>query len=93
MKDLKLEDYISENVREHIEQLEEDPREIEKKHSFMTQKHSKKDYAKMRELSVADILEAATVEAKTVKFEEDRMDRYQDMVKIEAKKKKKMLEK
>lgn len=35
LKDLKLETYISEDVRAHIEQLEEDPQEAAQKYSFM----------------------------------------------------------
>lgn len=75
-------------MRAHIEQLEEDPDEVAQRHSFMLQKHSKRDYAQMREMSAADIFDVASVETKKVKFDEDRMDRYADLVKIEAKKKK-----
>lgn len=64
LKDLKLESYLSENVRSHIEDLEEDPQESEKKYSFMTQKHSKKDYEMLRDLSVAEIFDVATVKPK-----------------------------
>ena len=61
---MKLESYLSENVRSHIEDLEEDPQESEKKYSFMTQKHSKKDYEMLRDLSVAEIFDVATVKPK-----------------------------
>lgn len=88
MKDLNLEPYLSEDVRAHIEQLEEDPKAIEAREAYMTQKHTKKDYAMMKDLSAKEIFALPVTERKTVKFEEDKMDRYADMVKIEAKKKK-----
>jgi len=53
----------------------------------MTQKHSKKDYANLRELTIGDIFESVQVAPKKVMYQEDKIN-YQDMVKIELKKKK-----
>lgn len=70
LKDLNLESYLPANVRSHIEELQEDPKEAEKKYEFMTQKHSKKDYEGLRDLKMSDIIEVATVKPKQVKFDE-----------------------
>lgn len=37
--------YLSEDVRKKIEELEEDQALIDERYAFMTQKHTKKDYA------------------------------------------------
>lgn len=42
----------------------------------------------MKEMSVSDIFDMSGRDTKQVKFDEDKMSRYADLVKIEAKKKK-----
>lgn len=88
LKDLKLDTYLSNDFRQKIEDLEEDPILVKERYAFMNQKHSKKDYAVLKDISVADIFSSVDSKPKQVKFDESRMDKFQDMVKIEAKKKK-----
>lgn len=88
LKDLKLDTYLSEDFRQKIEDLDEDPALVKERYAFMTQKHTKQDYAVLKDISVADIFSSVDAKPKQVKFDEDRMGQFQDMVKIEAKKKK-----
>lgn len=54
----------------------------------MTQKHSKKDYDQIKKMTVAEIFEAASVAPKQVKFEDSARSKFEDIIKIEQKKKK-----
>lgn len=40
----------------------------------MTQKHTKKDYAKMRELNIKDIFDSVQVAPKKVMYQEDKIN-------------------
>ena len=69
-----------------IEELQEDQAEKKKKYEFMTQKHTKKEYDSLKKMSVSDIFDCYSIEKKKVKFEDG--NDFQDIIKIEKKKKK-----
>lgn len=50
-------------------------------------KHSRKDYDNLAKLRAGDVIMAATVESKKVKYHDDAKSQYSDMLKIEQKKK------
>ena len=53
----------------------------------MTQKHSKKDYESIQKMTVGEIFAAYGTEKRQVKYEDDK-NNFEDIVKIERKKKK-----
>ena len=68
-----------------IEGLKEDPKKVEEKFSFMTQRHTKKEYESIKNMTVGEIFDTYSLNQKKVKYE-DASD-FKDIIKIEKKKK------
>ena len=65
--------------------LKEDPKKIDEKFAFMTQKHTKKEYDSIKNMSVGEIFDTYALNQKKVKYEEG--SDFKDIIKIERKKK------
>jgi len=57
-----------------VDDLEEDPELIKERYAFMNQKHTKKDYANLRELTIGDIFDSVQVAPKKVMYQEDKIN-------------------
>lgn len=71
-----------------IKDLKEDEGEKERRYTLMTQRHTKKEYEEIRKMTVAEIFDAAAVKPKQVKYEDSGRHKFEDIIKIEQKKKK-----
>ena len=71
-----------------IKDLKEDDVEKERRYAFMSQKHSKKEYEEIRKMTVAEIFDAAAVKPKQVKYVDSARSNFEDIIKIEQKKRK-----
>lgn len=87
IRSLNLENVLSPELIEKIESLREDPAKLAERDAALTPVHSKKDYAILKDITAGDVISSISFEHKSVKLDETRMEKFEDLVKIEAKKK------